>query len=162
MIEPQSVQAGESAVSNTTGAWPTASRSARSFASPFCATIFSPSSNPLLRGLSLRSLRPRGLRLCHLISCSLRTSGQRLCRRIRGSVRTNNPQPTVPDPSQTVVEPPGTAAGAALAERAASGACPEASPLTAFASVNVVCRLMIPTASFSSCDMNFVAMYRKM
>ena len=33
MIEPQSVQAGESAVSNTTGAWPTASRSARSFAS---------------------------------------------------------------------------------------------------------------------------------
>jgi hypothetical protein len=35
MIEPQSVQAGESAVSNTTGAWPAASRSV--LASPFCA-----------------------------------------------------------------------------------------------------------------------------
>ena len=46
MIEPQSVQAGESAVSNTTGAWPAASRSARSFASTPCATIFSPSSSP--------------------------------------------------------------------------------------------------------------------
>jgi hypothetical protein len=47
MIEPQSVQAGESAVSNTTGAWPAASRSARSFASEFWATIFRPSSSPL-------------------------------------------------------------------------------------------------------------------
>ena len=46
MIEPQSVQAGESAVSKMTGAWPTASRSARSFAALPCATIFNPSINP--------------------------------------------------------------------------------------------------------------------
>ncbi len=46
MIEPQSVQAGESAVSKTTGAWPTASRSARSFAALPCATIFNPSNSP--------------------------------------------------------------------------------------------------------------------
>jgi hypothetical protein len=53
MIEPQSVQVGELAVSNTTGAWPAASRSARSFASTPCATLLSPSATELDNGKSI-------------------------------------------------------------------------------------------------------------
>ncbi len=46
MIEPQSVQAGESAVSKTTGACPAFSLASRVAAAEFCATIFNPSSSP--------------------------------------------------------------------------------------------------------------------
>jgi hypothetical protein len=45
MIEPQSVHAGESAVSKTTGACPALSRSSLDDAAAFCATIFNPSSS---------------------------------------------------------------------------------------------------------------------
>ena len=141
MIEPQAVQAGESAVSNTTGAWPAASRSARSFASTPCATIFSPSSSPLATVSSFAETvsPPTGMLAAELVASSEPVAS--VCAAPEVAEAESLPSADRVE-VESVVDGP---AEADEAERSEASVDSVASPLTTFASDKVICRLMMPT-----------------